>query len=922
MREPTASTGTELARDVLRSERQPPLEPIFAPRTVAVIGASEDAGSVGRTLLWNLLNNPFGGTVYPVNRERASVVGVEAYPNVAAVPEPVDLAVIATPAAGVPNVISECVEAGVRGAIVLSAGFREVGEAGAELERRIIERARRGRLRLVGPNCLGVMRPTTGLNATLARAMAPAGRVAFISQSGALGAAVLDRSVRENVGFSSFISVGSMLDVGWGDLIYYLRDDVHTRSILIYMETIGDARSFISAAREVALIKPIIVLKVGHTEAAAKAAATHTGALTGSDEVLDAALRRCGVLRVDDIEDLFEMAEVLAKQPRPKGPRLTIVTNAGGPGVLATDALISGGGELAKLSEETMESLNGFLPAPWSHANPVDILGDADPERYAKTIEAVSDDKGSDGLLFVLTPQAVTDPTAAAEVLTPYAKLAPFSKKRRAVPILASWMGGGSVAVGEEILNGAGIPTFDYPDTAARVFNYMWRYAYNLRSIYETPEIAEEEGLDDERAGEIISSALEEKRTLLTDGEAKEVFTTYAVPIVETRIAHNEEEAVRHADDLGYPAVLKLYSKTITHKTDVGGVELHLENANAVREAYSRVEKSVREKAGVGHFQGVTVQPMISSTEGYELIVGSSVDPQFGPVMLFGSGGRLVEAYEDRALALPPLNTTLARRMMEETRVYEALKGVRGRPSMDLGTLEKLLVRFSRLVVEQPWIKEIDINPLLVSPEGLVALDARIVLHNPGTEEGDLPKPAIRPYPKEYVSRATLKNGTTVTIRPVRPEDEPLMVGFHESLSERSVYMRYFRAQRLSTRISHENLRRVCFVDYDREVALVAEHKNPKTGEPRIAGIGHLGRDRVVAKEAELTLLVSDEFQHRGLGSALLGGIIEAGRAEDLHRITAVILYRNRPMRRLAKKFGFRVHRDPEGGPFEAELDL
>jgi acetyltransferase len=902
------------AHDVLGYERQP-LDAIFRPETVAVVGATEKVGSVGRTVMRNLISNPFGGTVFPVNPNRSNVLGIKAYLSVSEVPERVDLAVVVAPAPAVPEIIAECADIGVEGAIIISAGFKEIGEEGRRLEERVLEEARRGRMRVMGPNTLGVMNPHTGLNATFAGDMARPGSVGFLSQSGALCTAILDQSFRENVGFSAFVSVGSMLDVGWGDLIYYLGDDRRTKSIIIYMESIGDARSFLSAAREVALTKPIIVIKAGRTEAAGRAAASHTGSLTGSDEVLNAAFRRSGVVRVESISDLFHMAEVLSKQPRPKGPRLAVVTNAGGPGVLATDALITGGGQLAELSPETMESLNSFLPAPWSHANPVDILGDADPERFVKTLEVVREDKGSDGLLVVLTPQDMTDPTATAEALAPYART-------RGKPVLASWMGGGSVAVGDEILNQAGIPTFDYPDTAARVFDHMWRYTYNLRSIYETPELAGEDGLNRERAEEIITGALEEGRTLLTEWESKELLVAYGVPTVETRVARNEEEAVRHAEAFGYPAVLKLYSASITHKTDVGGVALDLEDADAAREAYRRIEASVREKAGAEHFDGVTVQPMISLEKGYEIIVGSSVDPQFGPVLLFGSGGQLVEVYKDRALALPPLNTTLARRMVEGTRVYEALKGVRGRAPVDLGALEKLLVRFSQLVVEQPRIQEVDINPLLASSERLVALDARVVLHDPDIDEEDLPKTAIRPYPKEYVSQAALKDGTSVTIRPIRPEDEPLIAKFHESLSERSVYMRYFQMLRLDRRTAHERLTRICFIDYDWEMALVVERENPETGEPEILGVGRLSRDHAAPDEAEFALLVSDRVQRQGLGTILLDKLLEIGRTEGLSRITADILFENRAMQRISRNAGFELRRDVEEGVMKADLDL
>jgi len=907
------SKNADPAHDVLGYERQQ-LDAIFRPETVAVVGATERPGSVGRTIMWNLVSSPFGGTVFPVNSRRPNVLGIKAYPSVSEVPAKVDLAVIVAPAPAVPGIIGECVEAGVEGAIIISAGFRETGPEGVELERQVLEEAARGRMRIVGPNCLGVMKPPTGFNATFAGAIARPGNVALLSQSGALLTAILDQSFMENVGFSALVSVGSMMDVGWGDLIYYLGDDPATKSIVIYMESVGDARSFLSAAREVSLAKPIILIKAGRTEAAGKAAASHTGSLTGSDEVLDAAFARSGVLRVDEISRLFEMAEVLGKQPRPKGPRLTILTNAGGPAVLATDALIGNGGELAEISGGTMEALNGFLPAPWSHGNPVDVLGDADPERYAKTLETAASDPESDGLLVVLTPQDMTDPTATAQRLAPYA-----NSTRK--PVLASWMGGPAVAAGDSILDGAGIPTFDYPDAAARAFANMWRYTYNLRSIYETPEPAEDEGADRERVEEIFGEVRDSGRTILTEFEAKQVLAAYGIPTVETEVAHSPDQAVELADRFGYPVVLKLDSETITHKTDVGGVRLNLQNADEVRRAYEQMESSIAENYGPEDFGGAAVQKMVS-LDGYELIVGSSLDPQFGPVLLFGSGGSLVEVSRDSALALPPLNTTLARRMMERTRISEALAGVRGREPVDLSSLEKLLVRFSQLVVEQPWIKELDINPLLASAEHLLALDARVVLHDPDTREEDLPRTAIRPYPNQYISREELHDGTPVTIRPIRPEDEPLMVKFHETLSEESVYMRYFHMMNLDQRTAHERLTRICYIDYDREMALVAERANPETGEREIMGVSRLSSRGAVPDEAEFSVLVSDRFQRLGIGTLLVSRLLEIGRAEGLRRITAEILFDNRPMQYLSKALGFHLRRDTEEMVMKADLDL
>jgi len=909
------------AQDILGYERQP-LDAIFRPDTVAVIGATERAGSVGRTLMWNLISNPFGATIYPVNPKRPNVLGIKSYPSVSEIPERVDLAIVVAPAQRVPDIVAECADAGVRGTIIISAGFKEVGPEGAELERRVLAEARRGRMRIVGPNTLGVMSPHNGLNATFAGAMARPGNVGFLSQSGALLTAILDQSFTEHIGFSHFVSVGSMLDVDWGDLINYLGDDSRTKSIVIYMESIGNARSFLSAAREVAMTKPIIVIKAGRTAQAAQAAASHTGSLTGSDAVLSAAFRRSGVVRVDRISDLFNMAEVLAKQPRPRGPRLTVVTNAGGPGVLATDALIESGGQLAEISDGTMEKLNEILPAPWSHGNPIDVLGDAEPERYAKTLGVAAEDPNSDGLLVVLTPQDMTDPKGTAEALVPYANAGAAKGK----PVLASWMGGRGVEAGEQILNASNIPTFDYPDTAARIFAYMWRYTDNLRSIYETPVLAEEVGheADRERVERIIESARDGERTILTEWEAKEILDAYGIPTVRTEIATTEDEAVRKAEAIGYPVVLKLHSYTVTHKTDVDGVQLNLADEEAVREAFGRIERGVYERVGEGNFDGVSVQPM-EKLDGYEIIVGSSVDPQFGPILLFGSGGSLVEVYGDRALALPPLNTTLARRMMEETKIHEALKGVRGREAVDLDGLEKLLVRFSQLVVEQPWVKELDINPLLASPgrDGrLLALDARVVLHDPETAEEDLPKPAVRPYPSQYVSEEELNDGTRVTVRPIRPEDEPLMVKFHESLSDRSIYMRYFHAMNLEWRTAHERLIRICFTDYDREIALVAEKRDPETGEQEIVGVGRLSRNRAVPTEAEFSLLVNDRYQRRGIGTILLGKLLEIGREEGLSRITAEMLYENRGMQTVSRKLGFELRRDPDEGVFRAELDL
>lgn len=907
-----AATRPGLAHDVLRQSRREPLEALFAPRAIAVIGATERAGSVGRAI-WESLRL-FEGRVFPVNPKHATIGGVGAFPTISAVPGPLDLAVIVTPAPTVPGLIRECAQIDVPAAVIISAGFRESGAAGAELERQCLAEAQRGRMRLLGPNCLGLMVPHKRFNATFAAGIAEPGSVAFLSQSGALCTSVLDWSFRENVGFSAFVSVGSMLDVGWGDLITYFGDDPRTKSIVCYMESVGDARAFLSAAREVALTKPIIVLKVGRTDAAAKAAASHTGALTGSDDVLDAAFRRVGVLRVGTIGELFSQAELLAKQPNPRGPRLTIVTNAGGPGALATDSLVTGGGQLAALSSSTTAELDKFLPPHWSHGNPIDVLGDADPARYSRAVTLAAQDPQSDGVLVILTPQAMTDAKGTAEAICSLAR--PTDK-----PLLTSWMGGAGLDSAKAVLNTAGIPTFDYPDTAARAFALMWRYSDNLRTLYETPSTAEDADAGRRSAvAKIISDSRIAGRTLLTEVESKQLLAAYGIPTVETLVAHSADEAVQHAEKLGFPVVLKLFSETLTHKTDVGGVQLNLSDAAAVRGAWERIRSTVSEKAGSQHFLGVTVQPMVSR-EGYELILGSSVDAQFGPVILFGAGGQLVEVFQDRALGLPPLNGTLARRLMERTRIFTALQGVRGRKPVDLAALEQLLVRFSQLVAEQRAIAEIDVNPLLVTPDRIFALDARIVLHPSSIADDRLPRLAIRPYPTRYVTPWKLRDGTPVTIRPIRPEDEPLMVKFHHTLSERSVYLRYFTAQKLDQRVAHARLSRICFVDYDREMALVVERRDPGTGTKEIIGVGRLSQQHS-ANEAEFALTISDQWQHHGLGTELLRLLVQVGRDEKLERITATMLADNLDMQRVAQKVGFTVRHEPEANEFHAELVL
>lgn len=713
------------------SRRADALRTMFNPQTVAVIGATDRKASVGATVLRNLLKDAQGREIFAVNPARLEAQGLQCYPTIAGVPGPVDLAVIATPAQTTPAVIEECVAAGVRSAVVISAGYKERGARGAELEKEIALKLRASGMPLVGPNCLGIMNPLNGLNATFAETLALPGNVAFLSQSGALCTAILDWSLEELVGFSAFVSTGSMLDVGWGDLIRYFGDDPNTRSILLYIESIEDGPDFLAAAREVSPRKPIIAIKAGRTAAASQAASSHTGAMTGDDEVLDVAFRQAGVLRVERIADLFYMAEVFSKQPLPRGPRLTIVTNAGGPGVLATDALLSTGGELAHLDPSTVERLSSFLPPHWSHANPIDILGDADAQRYARVFEVAANDPNSDGLLVILAPQGMTDPSHCAAALIPYALK--FGK-----PVLASFMGGNTVHKAEALLNAASIPTFTYPDTAAGCFTYMWEYA-QLRTDMELARTPEAVPIDipvEARALALqaIEPAQRAGRSILTEIESKQVLEAYGIGTVPTFLALNAGEAVAIAQHLRYPVVMKLYSETLTHKSDVGGVRLNLENDAAVERAFTEIRDAVTARKGAEHFQGVSLQPMVRR-EGYELIIGSTTDLQFGPVMLFGLGGVLTEVFRDTALALPVLSRSGALRLIERTKIAHAFSGIRGRRAVNTSVLADTLVRYSRMIAELPIIAESDVNPLLASSSGVLALDARIVI-KPQTEAG------------------------------------------------------------------------------------------------------------------------------------------------------------------------------------------
>jgi acetyltransferase len=885
------------------------LDPLFRPESVAVIGASGTPGSVGSILIRNLMANPFGGVVYPVNPRRRAVHGVPSYPCVADLPEAVDLAIIATPAETVPGVVGECAAAGIKGAIIISAGFAELGAQGRALEQQILSIAR-GRMRVIGPNCLGVIHAPNRFNASFAGTMPNAGKIALLSQSGAICTAILDWAREESIGFSGFVSVGSMIDVDFADLIDYFADDAHTQSIILYMESIGNARRFLSAARAVARTKPMIVVKSGRHEAGARAAASHTGALAGTDAVFDAAFRRAGILRVMTIPELFDMAEILAMQAAPQGPALAIVTNAGGPGVMATDALMLASGQLAELAPETREALDRALPPFWSQGNPIDILGDATPDRYRKAVEICSRDRNVQGLLVILSPQAMTDPTETARQLMPFARL-------EGKPILTCWLGGADVHEGRRILSAASIPTYASPEGAVGAFLKMVQYRRNQELLYETPQVLHVEwSPDTDRVRRVLDAAKARGRILLGEVEAKEVLTAYGIPMTPTVACHSVDEAEAAAARIGYPVVLKLLSQTITHKSDVGGVQLDLPDAQAVREAFERIRANLAERGLADAFDGVTVQQMIRA-KGFELIVGSWLDRQFGPVVLFGAGGVLVEVDPDRALGLPPLTQTLARRLIEQTRIFRALKGVRHLGPVSMDEVENLLVRFSRLVADFTEIAEIDINPLLASEDQIIGLDARVVLGPAGAPEEARPRLAIHPYPNQYTSTYRMADGAELLVRAIRPEDEALLVEFHAGHSEHTIRMRYFGMVRT---LSRESLIRLCHLDYDRELALVAVSRDAEDAL-RIAGVSryYLRPETAVA---EFALVVGDHWQRRGLGTHLMQRLIAIARERGVLRLVGSILRENGPMISLVRKLGFEVRETSDKDVMQATLSL
>jgi acetyltransferase len=881
------------------------LNRIFKPRHVAVVGASEKAGTIGNALVRNLIAGGFAGMLLPVNPKYKAIHGHECFGSVSVLEMGVDLAIIATPIHSVVDIVNECVEKKVGGAIIISAGGKEVGEEGREIEEKIQHSAHGSGLRIVGPNCMGIIRPGVNLNASFASEMPVAGSLAFVSQSGAICTAILDMALKERIGFSHFVSIGSMLDVDFGDMIDYLGNDSTAKSILLYIESLTNFRKFMSAARSVSRIKPIIVLKSGRSPAGARAAASHTGAMAGEDAVYDAAFKRAGIVRVDTIEELFDCAELMAKQPHPGGPRLAILTNGGGPGVMATDTLARYGQEPALLDSETMQALDSFLPTFWSRGNPIDILGDASAERFGRSTEVCFNSKNLDGVLVILAPQALTDPLAVAETLA-------AAMQKRRYPVFACWMGGKRIATAVDVLNAAGIPTYDTPERAVRAFLYMVEYTRSLEMLLEVPpKMTGHMVFDQEKARRLIAAAPAQE--FLPETDSKEILAAYGLPVIRTEIAETEVQASRIGREMGYPLVMKVHSADITHKTEAGGIRLDLRCDADVCEAYNQIISSARRHKPDARIEGVTIQPYFSNPD-FEILMGAKRDPNFGPVILFGMGGIYTEVLKDRALGLPPMNRLLARRLMQETKAYSLLQGYRNRPAADMERLEEMIIRLSQLLIDFPEIAELDMNPVLIKDGNPVAVDARILV-SPLEVPSSLHL-VIGPYPEEDESHMVSVDGRRIFIRPVKPEDAPLFTALFKVLSPTTIYYRFFG---MLKELRPEMLARFTQIDYDREIALVAIDEDSQTdcmlGVARIIGDPD-------GKTGEFAVLVGDAWQGQGIGSNLLEKCLSIAEKQGFETVHGIVLHENRNMLALGKKLGFEIKRDPDSGDNQLVIHL
>jgi acetyltransferase len=877
------------------------LRKIFEPQSVAIIGASDREASVGAQVLRNMRESGFAGEIYPVNPKHDTIQGLKAYASIKDIDHPIDLVVIAIPASAIPTVLRQCGDHEVGAAIVLSAGFAEIGKRGKALQHEIVDIARTHDIPLVGPNCLGIIRPRVGLNATFAKSGVETGHVALVAQSGAFCTALLDWADSNGFGFSAVASLGATADIGFGDVLDYLAVDPETKSILLYVEGISDARSFMSGLRVAARLKPVIVVKSGRNENGTRAAASHTGALVGGDDVFDAAVQRAGAVRVYTVSQLFAAVKTLASGTRVEGPRLAIVTNGGGPGVMAADRASDLEVTLATLSDKTVSRLSEALPAHWSHSDPVDILGDADAQRYAAATEIVLEDSGVDGLLVLLTPQAMTDPSACAAGIIGAAKK--FQK-----PVLACWMGENLVAEGRRLLSDAGIPHFTSPEAGVDAFGYLACYRRNQKSLLQAPEpLSKHSEPDVDGARLIIENAMGERRFTLSNAEAKAVLKAFHIPTSPSINVNSAADALVAAEGVGLPVAMKINSPDITHKSDVGGVRLNIREPRSVRTAFREMTEAVKSVMPDARVIGVTIEPMLNRPHAREIMIGIAHDPVFGPVISFGAGGTAVEIFADSQVALPPLNEYLSRELIRRTRAARFLQQFRNLPEADIGVLTDVLQRISEIACELPEVQELEINPLLVDEDGVIAVDARIVVAPPRTSTAYYGHMAIHPYPPELETTWQLPDGTDVSVRPIRPEDAEIEQDFVQNLSPESKYFRFMQSM---DKLTPMMLARFTQIDYDREMALIAVI-NEHTPQARILGVARYvsNPDR---QSCEFALTVADEWQKKGMGRQLMQRLMTVARDRGIEIMEGEVLSQNSKMLRLCERLGFRTAHDPD----------
>ncbi|MFH2044439.1 MAG: bifunctional acetate--CoA ligase family protein/GNAT family N-acetyltransferase [Pseudomonadota bacterium] len=883
------------------------LDKIFQPKSIAVIGASENKESVGFAIMRNLINGKFSGNIYPVNPLNKTLWNLKAYASVTEIDSMVDLAIIAIPIASAPKIVNECAKSGIGGAIIISAGGKETGQKGKEIEIAIKKESEASGIRVIGPNCLGVVCTKSNLNASFAGQMPIMGKMAFISQSGAICSAIMDLSIKEQIGFSYFVSVGSMLDVDFGDMIDFIGQDPNVGSIVMYVENLTNIRYFMSAARAVSRIKPIIALKSGRTRAGAAAAASHTGALAGEDDIYDAAFKRAGIVRVKTFEELFDCAELLAKKPHSSGPGLAIITNAGGLGVMAVDALSDYNIEPVSLSAKTIQKLDEVLPDYWSHSNPIDLIGDADHERYLEAVKICIEAPEINGLLVILVPQGLNDPENIAKILADYLKDNQF-------PVFTSWLGGSGVEKGRQILNDARIPTFDTPERAVRAFMDLYKHSKNIELLQETPaRLPGKLKFDRESASLIIENGIENGHFLLNEVEAKSLLLSYGIPINQTELVCSAKEAAQKAKEIGFPVAMKICSRDVVHKTSVDGIRLGLNSISDVEKAYESILASCLSCKPEAKIDGVTIQPMLKRPD-FEIILGIKKDRDFGPVILFGMGGVMTEVLKDRAIAFPPLTRLLARRLMEETKIYRILKGQARNATTDLYLIEEILIRLAQLAADFPEIEELDLNPLIFTENSVCAIDARVLIKRSETKA-----PLhliISPYPNQHESHISVGDNINLFVRPIRPEDASLIEDLFKTLSPQTIYFRFFAPMKY---ISPTMLARFTQIDYDREIALVAILES-ETDE-KIVGVARVISQRN-PKHAEFAVLVADNWHGKGIGATLLRRCLNIAKDHGIEKVWGTVLAENTQMLAMGKKMGFKVERVPDENEYQLIIDL